>query len=112
MLDKAPKKLPDFEKVAQLGLVIGNEAHGVSDFIANLSDAKLYIPIFGQAESLNAAVCCRYYDLSFCVRRFACLVSSLFIIKSKLKITIIFGRYYLWLKKVKKRASKIVAKTS
>ncbi len=56
MLDKTAKKLPDFEKVAQLGLVIGNEAHGVSDFITNLSDTKLYIPIFGQAESLNAAV--------------------------------------------------------
>ena len=56
MLDKSAKELPDFEKVPQLGLVIGNEAHGVSDFIAQLSDEKLYIPIKGQAESLNAAV--------------------------------------------------------
>lgn len=56
MLDKTAKELPDFEKVPQLGLVIGNEAHGVSDFIAKLSDEKLYIPIKGQAESLNAAV--------------------------------------------------------
>lgn len=56
MLDKSAKELPDFEKVPQLGLVIGNEAHGVSDFIAKLSDEKLYIPIKGQAESLNAAV--------------------------------------------------------
>ena len=36
MLDKSAKELPDFEKVPQLGLVIGNEAHGVSDFIAKL----------------------------------------------------------------------------
>lgn len=56
MLDKTAKELPDFEKVPQLGLVIGNEAHGVSDFIAKLGDEKLYIPIKGQAESLNAAV--------------------------------------------------------
>ena len=56
MLDKSAKELHDFEKVPQLGLVIGNEAHGVSDFIAKLSDKKLYIPIKGQAESLNAAV--------------------------------------------------------
>lgn len=56
MLDRSAKELPDFEKVPQLGLVIGNEAHGVSDFIAKLSDEKLYIPIKGQAESLNAAV--------------------------------------------------------
>ena len=56
MLDKTAKKLPDFDPVPQLGLVIGNEAHGVSDFIAKLSDEKLYIPIKGQAESLNAAV--------------------------------------------------------
>lgn len=56
MLDKNAKKLGDFDKVAQLGLIIGNEAHGVSDFLANLSDERLYIPIKGQAESLNAAV--------------------------------------------------------
>lgn len=56
MLDKSAKQLPDFEKVAQLALVIGNEAHGVSDFVSSLSDEKLYIPIKGQAESLNAAV--------------------------------------------------------
>lgn len=56
MLDKTAKQLPDFEKVPQLGLVIGNEAHGVSELIAQMSDEKLYIPIMGKAESLNAAV--------------------------------------------------------
>lgn len=56
MLDKKAKKLNDFDQVPQLALVIGNEAHGVSDSIANLSDEKMYIPIKGQAESLNAAV--------------------------------------------------------
>ena len=56
MLDKNAKQLQDFEKVPQLALIIGNEAHGVSSTIASLSDEKLYIPIKGKAESLNAAV--------------------------------------------------------
>lgn len=56
ILDKTAKQLQEFKPVAQLGLVIGNEAHGVSDEIAAISDEKLYIPIKGQAESLNAAV--------------------------------------------------------
>ncbi|MDF7639158.1 RNA methyltransferase [Lactobacillus sp. ESL0791] len=56
MLDANAKKLADFSQVPQLGLVIGNEAHGVSQKIASLADEQLYIPIKGQAESLNAAV--------------------------------------------------------
>lgn len=56
MLDKKAKQLPDFDSLPQVGLIIGNEAHGVSPNIAELSDEKLYIPIKGKAESLNAAV--------------------------------------------------------
>lgn len=56
MLDKNAKQLPNFAKVPQLGLVIGNEAHGVRAKIAALCNEKMYIPIYGQAESLNAAV--------------------------------------------------------
>ncbi|MCT7862598.1 MAG: RNA methyltransferase, partial [Lactobacillus crispatus] len=56
LLDRSAKQLPDFEKVPQLALIIGNEAHGISKTIASLADEKLYIPIKGQAESLNAAV--------------------------------------------------------
>lgn len=56
LLDSKAKKLPEFKKVAQLALIIGNEAHGVSPTIAAMSDEKLYIPIKGKAESLNAAV--------------------------------------------------------
>lgn len=37
-------------------LVIGNEARGISDDIMGLSDKKIKIPMFGKAESLNAAV--------------------------------------------------------
>jgi TrmH family RNA methyltransferase len=56
MLDRQAKQLPDFKAVSQLALIIGNEAHGVSPQISQLADEKLYIPIKGQAESLNAAV--------------------------------------------------------
>lgn len=56
ILDKNAKQLEDFVQVEQLGIVIGNEAHGVSDEVAQLGNEKLYIPIKGKAESLNAAV--------------------------------------------------------
>ena len=41
------------EKVA---LVIGNEANGIEDSIAEQSDILVKIPIYGSAESLNAAI--------------------------------------------------------
>jgi len=37
-------------------LVIGNEARGISREILSLSDVRVRIPIYGKAESLNAAV--------------------------------------------------------
>ena len=56
MLDRNARKLQEFVKVPQVGIVIGNEAHGVTSEIAKICDQKLYIPIKGKAESLNAAV--------------------------------------------------------
>lgn len=40
----------------RFAVVIGNEAHGLSPEVATLTDQNLYIPIWGKAESLNAAV--------------------------------------------------------
>ena len=37
-------------------VVVGNEAHGVSDEVAKMSDIRIKIPMLGGAESLNAAV--------------------------------------------------------
>jgi len=37
-------------------LIIGNEAHGISDELINQLDQRIRIPIYGKAESLNAAV--------------------------------------------------------
>jgi TrmH family RNA methyltransferase len=43
----------DYEKTC---LIIGNEARGVSEGIRNMSSRHVKIPIYGKAESLNAAV--------------------------------------------------------
>lgn len=37
-------------------IIVGNEANGVSDEVMSLCDYKVKIPIYGKAESLNAAV--------------------------------------------------------
>lgn len=37
-------------------IVVGNEAHGVSEDVLNLADCKVKIPMIGAAESLNAGV--------------------------------------------------------
>lgn len=39
-----------------IAIVIGNEANGVSASILNMSSTNVKIPIYGQAESLNAAI--------------------------------------------------------
>ena len=38
------------------GILIGNEANGLSDEVSDLADKKVKIPMEGQLESLNAAV--------------------------------------------------------
>ena len=40
----------------KVALVIGNEANGIDDVIAENSDLLVKIPIYGSAESLNAAI--------------------------------------------------------
>lgn len=56
LLDKTAKPLPAFKPVESVALIVGNEAHGADRSLMPLCDEKLYIPIKGQAESLNAAV--------------------------------------------------------
>ncbi len=47
-------KHPDF--FGKVGIIIGNEANGVSDEVASTADKLIRIPMSGQVESLNAAV--------------------------------------------------------
>jgi RNA methyltransferase, TrmH family len=50
------KALQSFGKLKEGIIIIGNEAHGVSDEVMQLVNEKITIPKIGQAESLNAAV--------------------------------------------------------
>ncbi|MBM9833967.1 RNA methyltransferase, partial [Enterococcus faecalis] len=36
--------------------ILGNEGQGVNQELLALTDKNLYIPIYGQAESLNVAI--------------------------------------------------------
>ena len=40
----------------KIALVIGNEANGINDELISKSDKLVKIPIYGNAESLNAAI--------------------------------------------------------
>ena len=44
------------EKTNEFALVMGNEGQGVSKEVLAVTDKQLYIPIVGQAESLNVAI--------------------------------------------------------
>lgn len=37
-------------------IILGNEANGISSDLQEISDEKIYIPIYGRAESLNVAI--------------------------------------------------------
>ena len=50
------KPYTQLEKKDQFALIMGNEAHGVSQNVLNATDENIYIPILGKAESLNVAV--------------------------------------------------------
>lgn len=51
-----PQPLPQYRFAPGTLVVIGSEAHGVSDGVLALADAAVHIPLPGRAESLNAAV--------------------------------------------------------
>ncbi len=46
----------DIEYNYKTALVIGNEANGINDELVSKSDVLVKIPIYGKAESLNAAI--------------------------------------------------------
>lgn len=50
------KSYNELEKVSDYALVMGNEAHGVTQDVLNACNENIYIPILGKAESLNVAV--------------------------------------------------------
>jgi len=40
----------------KIAVMVGNEAHGLSEEAIQLSDYKVYLPLFGLTESLNVSV--------------------------------------------------------
>ncbi|MDV7740081.1 TrmH family RNA methyltransferase [Leuconostoc mesenteroides] len=55
-LNEKAKSYRDVEPSTQFGLIVGNEGQGMSAELAEKTTANLYIPIQGQAESLNVAI--------------------------------------------------------
>jgi len=52
------KRIDQLDFSGKICLLIGNEAFGLSPEISKLADFNITLPIFGKAESLNAAVAC------------------------------------------------------
>ncbi|WP_152671017.1 TrmH family RNA methyltransferase [Guptibacillus hwajinpoensis] len=46
----------EVEHQSNFAVILGNEANGVSEELQTLADVNVYIPIYGDAESLNVAV--------------------------------------------------------
>lgn len=55
-LDEHAKDYQTVETTPNFGLIMGNEGQGMSQELMTLTTTNLYIPIKGQAESLNVAV--------------------------------------------------------
>ncbi|GAB6091873.1 TrmH family RNA methyltransferase [Furfurilactobacillus curtus] len=55
-LDPTAVNFREVQSGADFGLIMGNEGNGMADQLGTLTKANLYIPILGQAESLNVAV--------------------------------------------------------
>jgi TrmH family RNA methyltransferase len=58
MLDESATPLGAFKPSDRMVIVLGSEAHGVSDSVAKLADSSIYIPKLGKGESLNVAISC------------------------------------------------------
>lgn len=54
-LDSTAKASWNINYPKNCAIILGNEANGVSDFLLNTIDTKIYIPMHGNAESLNVA---------------------------------------------------------
>ena len=55
-VNASAKAYTKLDKVDDFALIMGNEAHGITQDVLNETDENIYIPILGKAESLNVAV--------------------------------------------------------
>lgn len=56
LVNDRAKSYKEMEAKKDFALIMGNEAHGMSDELADQVDQNLYIPMPGKAESLNVAI--------------------------------------------------------
>ncbi len=59
------EEIKSFKKPEKLAIIIGSEAHGVSEELLDISDKRIRIPMQGKVESLNAAVAAGIVMYSF-----------------------------------------------
>ena len=55
-MDEAAQSYRQIEPSTQFARIVGNEGQGMAEELAAKTTANLYIPIQGQAESLNVAI--------------------------------------------------------
>lgn len=55
-VNKSAKPITDLASPNDVLIIMGNEANGLNKEILNLATEQVYIPILGQAESLNVAI--------------------------------------------------------
>lgn len=68
-LDGQAKRLGEFDTETGDCVVIGNEGHGLSEAVLNAADCRVFIPMSGRAESLNAAVAASVLMWEFAKKR-------------------------------------------
>jgi tRNA (guanosine-2'-O-)-methyltransferase len=56
MVDPEAQSLWETKLEGKIAIVVGSESKGISSEMAELSDLKLYLPMFGFTESLNVSV--------------------------------------------------------
>ncbi|NVY96912.1 RNA methyltransferase [Lactobacillus sp. DCY120] len=56
LVDAQAQDYQNYQAPADWALIMGNEAGGLTEATAQLTDQNLYIPLRGQAESLNVAI--------------------------------------------------------
>lgn len=55
-LSEKAKPYKQIEATESFALIVGNEGSGLSEQLLELTDENIYIPIYGQAESLNVSI--------------------------------------------------------
>lgn len=55
-LDMGGKNLQQIERFEKIGIIVGNEAHGISSKCREIADEIISIPMKGKIESLNAGI--------------------------------------------------------